>query len=88
MLIPQQSLPVSESPVLNPVPVCCPIVAPAHQDRATVQLKIALPNNLGGLETKVSQGAADSMAKVVTGGVLVAFGAALAILFGDHKPSE
>lgn len=87
MLIPQQPLEDSESAVLNPVPVRNPIVAPAKPENATVSLKIALPNNLGGMETNVTQSAADSVAKVVTGGVLVAVGAVLAMFFGGRKPS-
>jgi hypothetical protein len=87
MMIPGQSLPVAERSLAPPVPVSSPVVAPPQPEQAIVPVKIALPNNLGGVETTVTQGTADSMAKVVTGGILVAAGVALAMFFGGRRPS-
>jgi hypothetical protein len=63
-----------------------PAVAPDRHEEATVPLKVALPKNLGGIETTVSKGTANSLAKVVTGGFLVALGVAIAAFFGIRRP--
>ena len=62
------------------------VVMSAQKGQATVPLKLALPENLGGIETTVSQGTANSMAKVATGGFLVALGVIVAALFGVRPP--
>jgi hypothetical protein len=87
MKIPAQPRSLAARPVSYPVARLCPVAAPARQERATVPLKLALPKNLGGMETTVSQGTANSMAKVVTGGFLVALGVAVAAFFGLRRPS-
>jgi hypothetical protein len=87
MKVPGHSRALAVRPVVQPVPEPYPVVAPAQQEQATVPLKLALPKNLGGIETTVSQGTANSMAKVATGGFLVVLGIAAAAFFGFRKPS-
>jgi hypothetical protein len=77
---------VSPSPKARPVVRAYPVV-PVRQEQATVPLKIALPENLGSMETTVSQDTADNVAKVVTGGFLVVLGIAVAAFFGIRRPS-
>jgi len=67
-------------------PVAYPVVAPARRKQTTVPFKLALPKSLGGMETTVSQGTANTTAKVVTGGFLVVVGVAVAALFGIRMP--
>jgi hypothetical protein len=77
---------VSSSPVARPTSKPDPAV-PARRKQATVPLKIALPENLGGIETTVTQDTANDVAKVVTGGFLVVLGIAVAAFFGIRRPS-
>lgn len=100
MKVPGQLRALAVRPVVHPVteryPVvlparqeqaeCYPFVLPVRQERATVPFKVALPKSLGGVETTVSQGTANSMAKVVTGGFLVVLGVFVAGMFGIRVP--
>jgi DNA-directed RNA polymerase subunit RPC12/RpoP len=86
MEIPGQLRALAVKPVVHPVAESYPVVVPARQEKATVPLKLSLPQNLGGMETKVSQGTANSMAKVVTGGFLVVLGVVVAGMFGIRVP--
>jgi hypothetical protein len=74
------------SRMLSPVPAVVPAtqippVLPPEQ-AATVPLSIRFPNEIGGLETKVSPETANTIAKTVVGGALVAAGFVLAGMFG------
>jgi hypothetical protein len=80
MTIPGQAPSMSERPVAHPLAVTA-------KQKDVVPLKIALPNNLGGIESSVTQGTANGIAKVVIGGFLVAIGFVLAMFFGSRKPS-
>jgi len=86
LTIPGQAA-LSNRPELNRVPVDYPVVTTAQQKQPVVPLKIALPKNLGGIETTVTQGTANSMAKVVIGGFLVAIGVMLSMVFGGRRTS-
>jgi ssDNA-binding Zn-finger/Zn-ribbon topoisomerase 1 len=66
-------------------PVDYPEVTPAPEKKGTVPLKLSLPK-VGGMETTVSQGTANTVAKVATGGFLVALGAIVMAWFGYRPP--
>jgi hypothetical protein len=90
MMIPVQAGALTARPMVQPVRVRYPAVAPARREQGAVPFKIALPKNLGGMETTVSKGTANSMAKVVTGGFLVALGVVLTAILGIRtgRPSS
>ena len=75
------------TPPAGPAPEPDPVAAPARREPPTVPLKVALPQNLGGIQTTVSQPTADSLAAVVTGGFLVVVGVVAAAFFGMRRPS-
>jgi len=86
LVIPSQPQALSVTPLVYPAPESYPMVLPAPKKQATVPLKLAMPKNLGGMETTVSQGTANSVVKVATGGFLVALGVVVAAMFGIRRP--
>jgi len=86
MEIPSPSRALAVIPVVYPAPESYPMVLPAPKKQATVPFKMALPKSLGGVETTVSQGTANTMAKVTTGGFLVVLGVVVAAMFGIRRP--
>jgi DNA-directed RNA polymerase subunit RPC12/RpoP len=86
MKVPARSRALAVRPVICPVEENYPYVLPVWQEQATVPLKLAMPKNLGGVETTVSQDTADDVTKVVTGGFMVILGIVVAVILG-RRPS-
>ena len=73
-------------PVAQRVEMPVPMVVAVPQKEEAVPFKVALPNNMGGVETTVSQPTVNSVVKVAAGGLMVALGVAVAAYFGVRPP--
>ena len=70
---------------LVPVPKAHVVPLPPRakkRKKAGVPVRLRLPGELGGMQARVTQKTADSMATTMLGGILVAIGVALAAFFG------
>lgn len=75
-------VPKVPSPAL-PAPLAPkPVRRKRRKKQAVVPIGLKMPHGLGGMQAKVTQGTANTMAKTFLGGILVAIGVALAALVG------
>ena len=81
MKVPGQSRAPAARPVVDP------FIGPLPHERAIVPLKLTLPKNMGGMETKVSQTTANNIAKVAAGGLLAILGVVVGAYFCIRRPS-
>jgi DNA-directed RNA polymerase subunit RPC12/RpoP len=73
-------------PTVYPVAEHYPVAMPARPEQAGVPFNVTLPHNMGGIQTTVSKGTANSIVKTVIGGILVALGVVVMAMFGIRRP--
>jgi len=71
-------------PVLKPAKKRIPVLLPADPD--SVPLAIRFPKGIGSVETRVSRGTANSIAKSLISGFLVVVGFMVAMMFRIKPP--